>query len=306
MPHKNQIDFQKEKELKQLFNQALWDIKQAKCTPNEVLENKIFLFQTNELVKDSLSLLITVHDKHKSIPFTGNELISSIYGGIYQRDVSMKEDSTHVSNWYIKRFSLNEIREIDKQRKTLAFRADSLNLEIIKLEKDYRDSQTTRNPINPLRNQRNPIAASRDSIDFILYPSLLLEMKSWYEYQFDQVIPSPFNPETYLGPRGYNQKGIIIDSDTDPFLNQTFRLHHVFDNNPYYAKSIYLGDSTTLNGHAIFSAKYIREDYSPWGEGRFSYWSLNGKYLVVLKQESNIGETFWDYRSTYYVYELVK
>lgn len=304
--HENQIDLQKDKQLKQRFNRILWKVKQAECTPDEVLENKLFLFQTCELVKkDSSSYLTLIQNKHEHISFNKTPNISVVYGGIYQRDLSIRGDSMLISNWYIKQFSSNEIKEITEKRKKLAFLADSLNLEINKLE-EKKDWQLTQGTINALRKQRTPIATQRDSIDFILYPSLLLEMESWYEQQFEREINSPFHPESYLGLRGFGQKTVIIDSDTASFLKRKFRLHHVFDNNPYSGESIFMGDSIILEGQAIFNAKYIREDNSAWRDGDLFYWSLNEKYLIAVKRESNIGETYWDIRNTYYIYEVIE
>lgn len=306
LSRENQIDLQKESELKQYFNRVLWDMKQAKCVPNKVLTNKIFLFQTQESLKDSLGYRTSIQNKHEHIPFGATQRISAVYGGVYQRDVSIIADSIRISNWYIRHFLSNELEEIIQERKKLAFLSDSLNLEIEKLEGNHQDWRIRDAQITPMRKQRIPLKAWTDSLDFLLYPSLLPKLKSWYEQAFGTVLNPHYNPEAYLGPRGYNQKEVIIDSDTDPFLEKKFRLHHVFDTNPYFTKTISMGDSSTLQGLEIYRAKYVRDDYSPWREGRFSYSSLNEKYLIVLKQESNIGETFWDYKNTYYIYEAVE
>lgn len=305
MSHQIKIDNQEEQELKQYFNRVLWDMQQAKHTLNKVLDNKIFLFQTQELLKDSMTYLAMIHNRYEHIPGINIQPVSVVYGGVYQRDIFKTGDFIRISNWYIRRFLSHELEEIIQERKKLAFLADSLNLEIAKLEENNLDWRITDAQINTLSKQRAPLKAQIDSIDFILYPSHLRELKPWYEQQYERVLDPIYNPETYLAPRGYMQKGVIIDSDTDPFLEKKFRLHHVFDNNPYFARTISMGDSITLQGQAIYNMKYLREDDSPWREGHFSYWSLNEKYLIVLKQESNIGETFWDYKNAYYVYEVI-
>jgi hypothetical protein len=307
MSHEIKLDIQKEKELKSYFNRVLWDMKQAECIPNKVLENKTFLFQTQQSLKDSLGYQTSIHNKHEHIHFDNNtQTISVVYGKVYQLNVSILADSIRISNWYIKRFWSNELVEITQERKKLAFLADSLNQEIAKLEDTHQDWRITNPQINTLRKRRAPLKAQIDSIDFILYPSLLQELKPWYEQQFETTMPSLYNPEGYISSAGFGQKGVVIYSNTDPFLEKKFRLHHVVDNNPYFAKTISMGDSTILQGQAIYNTKYLRENDSPWREGHFSYWSLNEKFLIVLKRESNIGETFWDYKNAYYIYEVIE
>ena len=64
-------------------------------------------------------------------------------------------------------------------------------------------------------------------------------------------------------------------------------------------------DSLLLKGTDIYRLPVIEDDYSPWRQPGNTYWKLDDRYLLVVREESNIGETFQFFKRSYLVYESV-
>lgn len=275
-------------ELKKSYNQLLWKVIPLPCAPNDTLENKIFLFQTCEHLNDSLSLRTTIHGNQTAEKRTGDSVVSVVYGNNFQREIikAGQNDSIQLSNWYLKRFSSHEIKELSQKRKTYSNEMDKLYVQ-------FTGSKTYHNWSTPEMNQLDSLEKLIDSIDYLLYPTLSLELNSW-----NMMTNTAFG----IVP---NQTLRMIQSANDPFLNQEFSLHHGYVDNPYKSKAYFIGDSTMLNGNQLYEAKEWKFEYSPWKEPRIVYWIAEEKYLIIQKHETNIGETYWDNKFTYYFYEMM-
>lgn len=285
-------------ELEQYFNRSLKKIQSLTCYTNTVLQERVFLFQTIEYKGDSLGLRTNIEDKSDLNKPTNPKSTCFTYGSLFQRDLS-ENDSTLISNWYIKRFTGNELKEAIHERTSYASIADSLNLELAKIKAvQNTDWHVQDRTMKPLRERRTQLLQIRDSIDFLLYPSLKETLKPWYEQFHTEVLTNP-------GTASFSTFRKQINREDDPFLGKTFKLHHGFVDDPYSGKSIVQGNSAIHKGSDIFNAPLVEDDYSPWRDPRATFCSISDKYLVVMRTESNIGETYWDIKHSYFIYEAI-
>lgn len=283
--------------LERYFNRTLKKIQQFPCSPNTDLQEKVFLFQTHEYKGDSLKLKTSIEDQFNTARSVDPGSACFVYGHLFQRDLS-ENDSVKISTWYIKQFTGNELKDVIRERNYYAAITDSLNQELAKIKAvQNRDWRQTDALIEPLRERRTLFLQIRDSLDFMLYPTLREELKPWY---------SQFNAEVLTNPEShqFSTTRRNLSSDQDVFLQKTFRLHHGFINDPYYGEFITPGDSIIRKGTDLYNSPVVADDYSPWRDPHLSFASLGDKYLVVFKTESNIGETYWDLKHSYFIYEV--
>ena len=285
-------------ELEREFNRLLLKIQLLNCTPNTSLPEKVFLFQTSQRKGNSTNRKMDIQTQSDLAIANDHEAICVTYGNIFQRDLS-EIDSVQITNWFIKRFTGNELTEAIQKRTFYASTADSLNLELAKIKAiQNMDWHIQDARMKPLREKRKQLLQIRDSIDFLLYPSLREELKPWYEQFQTETLTNP-------GTASFSAFRKQIDRDDDPFLGKTFKLHHGFVDDPYYGKSVVPGNSAIHKGSDIFNAPSVEDDYSPWRDPHAAFFSISDKYLVVMKTESNIGETYQDYRQSYFIYEAI-
>jgi hypothetical protein len=284
--------------LKQDFNRMLQKIRPLTCKPNSSLHDKIFLFQTSQLKEDSSERKKTVQTTSDLIPENDPKAICMTYGNMFQRDLS-ETDSVQISCWYMKRFTGDELQKAIQERTSYARKADSLNLELhqLELKKYYQNWRVQDAATKPLTQQRTNLIKLRDSIDFLLYPSLREALKPWYEHFRAEVLTSPISFE-------FSTDRSPIQSDKDPFLEKSFHLHHGFVENPLYGNSICPGDSISVKGISLYQTPVIEDYDSPWKDPSLSFYSIGNRYLVVFKDESDIGETFQYFRQSYFIYEV--
>ncbi len=133
--------------------------------------------------------------------------------------------------------------------------------EMDQLYVQFTGTETYHNWSSSETNQFNSLERLIDSIDYLLYPTLLLELSSWV---------TDTNSAFGIVP---DQTFRMIHSSDDPFLNQKFRLHHGYIDNPYKSNAYFLGDSNLLSGKQIYEAKEWKFEYSPWKEPRIVYLS---------------------------------
>lgn len=280
------------------FNRLLLKLQLLNCTPNTSLQEKVFLFQISQRKENSTNqnreMDIQIQSDFAII--NDSKAICVTYGNLFQRDLS-ENDSVQISHWYVKRFAGDELQKAIRERNTYAFITDSLNLELAKIKAmqnmDWHIQDTR---MKPLREKRERLLQIRDSIDFLLYPSLREELKPWYEQFRTEVLTNP-------GTASFSTFRKQIHRDDDPFLGRTFKLHHGFVDDPYSGKSIVPGNSVVHKGSDIFNTPPVEDDYSPWRDPHVTFCSISDKYLVAMKTESNIGETYWDIKHSYFIYE---
>ncbi|WP_294674971.1 hypothetical protein [uncultured Fluviicola sp.] len=285
-------------ELEHEFNRFLQKLKLLNCNSNTSLREKVLLFQTSQLKGNSTNLKMDIQTQSDLVVENDPKTICVTYGNIFQRDL-LENDSVQISCWYMKRFAGDELQKAIQERNSYALTTDSLNLELAKIKAvKNRDWQLTEASIKPLREQRMRLLKLKDSIDFLLFPSLKEDLKPWYEQFHTEVLTNP-------GTAPFSTFRKQINRDDNPFLRKTFKLHHGFVNDPYYGKSIVPGNSAVPKGSDIFNAPPVEDDYSPWGDPHAAFFSISDKYLVVIRTESNIGETYQDYKQSYFIYEAI-
>ncbi|AEA45237.1 hypothetical protein [Fluviicola taffensis] len=307
--YQRNIQLQRENELKRGFNNMLFKLKKARTITNEPLLDKLFLFQTREAGKDIALINSSIYPQilNDSLVLVNPKVSSIIYDGVYQRDIlrSSSNDSVQISNWYVKRFSAIEIAEISKERQLFASKIEVLNRQKLQRETSHQNWYSAHTEIENLEKQIDPLMHLTDSIDFLLYPSIYLELEPWYKQRFPGANNSEqFDPFLYFTSKKWFLNSVNLRLHSDPFLKQKFVLSHVLVDDPYVRKFIYLGDSTAIHGQSIFGSLDIEAAYSFWDDPHCSYFSLHNTYLIIVKTESNIGETYEDYKFSYYVYEV--
>jgi hypothetical protein len=283
-------------DLEHEFNRFFQKLQLLDCTLNNSLPEKIFLFQTSQRKGNTTNLKKDIQVQSDLVVENDPKTICVTYGNIFQRDLS-ENDSVQTSCWYMKRFAGDELQKAIRERNSYALTTDSLNLELAKIKAvKNRDWQLTEASIKPLREQRMRLLKLKDSIDFLLFPSLKEDLKPWYEQFHTEVLTNP-------GTASFSTFRKQINRDDNPFLRKTFKLHHCFVNDPYYGKFIVTGNSVFQKGSDIFNTQPVEDDYSPWGDPHTAFFSISDKYLVVIRTESNIGETYQDYKQSYFIYE---
>jgi hypothetical protein len=288
----------RKQELKREFNRLLLKLQLLNCNPNTSLPEKVFLFQTSQRKENSTNQKMDVQTRSDLVITNDRNAICVTYGNLFQRDLS-ENNSVQITNWYIKRFSGDELQKAIQERNSYAFTTDSLNFELAKIKAvQNRDWQLTEALIKPLREQRMRLLKLKDSIDFLLFPSLKEDLKLWYEQFHAEVLTNP-------GTAPFSAFRKQIQRDDDPFLRKTFKLHHGFVDDPYSGKSVVTGNSAVHKGSDIFNTPLVEDDYSPWRDPRAAFCSISDKYLVIMKTESNIGETYQDYKQSYFIYEAI-
>ena len=288
----------REHELKREFNRLLLKLQLSNCTPNTSLPEKVFLFQTSQRKGNSTNQKVDVQTRSDLVITNDRTAICVTYGNLFQRDLS-ENDSVQISRWYVKRFAGDKLQKAIQERNAYAFTTDSLNLELAKI-KDVRsrDWQLTEALIKPMREQRMRLLKLKDSIDFLLFPSLKEDLKPWYEQFRTETLTNP-------GTAPFSTFREQIHRNDNPFLRKTFKLHHGFVDDPYSGKHVVPGNSAVHKGSDIFNTPLVEDDYSPWRDPHAAFFSISDKYLLVMKTESNIGETYQDYRQSYFIYKAI-
>lgn len=280
------------------FNRLLLKLQLLNCTPNTSLPEKVFLFQISQRKGNSTNRKMDIHPQSDLAITNDSKAISVTYGNLFQRDL-YEIDSVQISRWYMKRFAGDELQKAIRELNTYAYTTDGLNLELAKIKAmQNMDWHIQDARMKPLREKREQLLQIRDSIDFLLYPSLREELKPWYEQFRTEVLTNP-------GTASFSTFRKQINREDDPFLGKTFKLHHGFVDDPYSGKSIVQGNSAIHKGSDIFNAPLVEDDYSPWRDPRATFCSISDKYLVVMRTESNIGETYWDIKHSYFIYEAI-
>jgi len=312
---KEPTDSELERSARVEFNGLLRRLERTTSMDSVGFNDRILLFQTTEsLTNKTITHVFSGTDTVHHIPtdFTRQTVQNLFYNSCFQREIVIDptNDSTQITNWYIRQWTLDEQSELTKNRWVYQRKVDSLKNKIRALH--VNDGMPLwGNEIDLVRRQIDSITPILDSIDYLIYPSIsekISEFVNEHYYDWRQPTKIDFAAENISRYSNFKKGSDEIEfrkGEKADFENKRFRMICVISDGSNTGQSAYYGDSAIYSGADIIENLMYDDLSSGSSEWNRQLTLFDELYLIVESYETYIGETYHYVDSTTYWFEIV-
>ncbi len=298
------------------FNGLLRRLERTTSLDSVGFNDRILLFQTTEsLTNQKITHVFSGTDTAHYIPtdLTRQRAQTIFYNDCFQREIVIdpSNDSTQITNWYIRKWTLDEVSQLSRNRWFYQRKVDSLKNRIRAMH--VKDGiPLWENQIDFVRRQIDSITPILDSLDYIIYPSIgenIAEFQNQHHYDWRQPAKIGFSARNTSHRGNFKEGSDEIEfekGEKADFENKRFRMICVVSDGSNAGKSAYYGDSVIYSSADIID-NWMYDDVafgsSDWDRLMTFF---DERYLVIESSETWIGETYHYADTTTYWFEIVE